>query len=148
MENKLIYTNHIKHYITDAEVSDYFKPSQVEMYNIRRRYQYFKMLLKLKDNERICEIGSGGGEALNILKVEDVTYFPVDLSQKNLKIILEKAATKTCPVAADVFSLPFRNATFDKLILSEVLEHLHNSFQAVLEIYLCPRNIPAGDPSN
>jgi ubiquinone/menaquinone biosynthesis C-methylase UbiE len=135
LNNSQNYNNHIKHYITDAEVSDYFNPGPAEEQSIRRRYQYFKFLLSLKKEDMFCEIGSGGGEALNILKTSHCTYFPVDLSEKNLKIILEKSDTVVYPAVSDIFNLPYKDKVFDKMVASEVLEHLEDPVKALTEIY-------------
>lgn len=134
MENKLDYSDHIAHYITDAEVSDYFNLTNIDQQFIRRRYQYFKFLLSLKKDDTFCEIGSGGGEGLSIIN-KNVKYFPIDLSLKNLRIIHEKSGNSVSPVMADAYTLPFKNAAFTKLIISEVLEHLQNPELALKEIY-------------
>jgi len=115
----------------------------MEEQSIRRRYQFFKSILSFNKDDKFCEIGSGGGEALNILKKSTVVYFPVDLSHKNLKIILQKAETPTNPIVSDIFKLPFKSNTFDKMVISEVLEHLENPTNALIEIHrvLKPKGI-------
>ncbi len=133
--NKLNYSDHIKHYITDAEVSDYFSQGKVEEQSIRRRYQFFRSILSFKKDDKFCEIGSGGGEALSILKTSKAVYYPVDLSHKNLKTILQKSETATLPTISDIINLPFKNRAFDKMVISEVLEHLEHPIEALIEIY-------------
>jgi ubiquinone/menaquinone biosynthesis C-methylase UbiE len=135
MENKITYSDHIKHYITDAQVSDYFSPGEAEKQSIRRRYELFKSLLSLKDNDMFCEVGSGGGQALEIIKKSKVSYYPVDLSQKNLKTIANDAQSMVFPAFADIYALPFKDNSFNKMVVSEVLEHLENPGQALAEIY-------------
>ena len=135
MDNKISYSDHIKHYITDAEVSDYFSPNRADRQIIRRRYELFKSILSLKKDDQFCEIGSGGGEALNIIKNSKATYYPLDLSHKNLKIILKQADTMVCPSVSDIYALPFKDSSFDKMIISEVIEHLENPEDALKEIF-------------
>lgn len=134
MPDKLTYSDHIEHYRMDAEVADYFAPNKNEAQAIRRRYQHFKSLLNPKDNQFVLEIGSGGGEATNILKDKTLFYIPTDLSLKNLKQIKYKAAGITRPVMADAFNLPYHDNTVDLLIMSEVLEHLHDPQRALSEL--------------
>jgi ubiquinone/menaquinone biosynthesis C-methylase UbiE len=133
MPDNLTYSNHIEHYKADAEVADYFNPNKLEAQLIRRRYQYFKFLLKPENNQFILEIGSGGGEAVNILKDQKVKYLPVDLSLKNLARIKHNSDAQ--PVMADCFDLPYSDSTVDRIIMSEVLEHLHQPDQALNELY-------------
>lgn len=135
MAKELTYSNHIEHYRLDAEVADYFKPNAPEAQSIRRRYQYFGKYLNLREGCKILEVGSGGGEALNILKVAHCHYLPLDISFKNLKIIKEKAHGIVSPLVADGFDIPVKDEIIDSLIMSEVLEHLAEPGRALQEIF-------------
>lgn len=135
MAKELSYTNHIEHYRLDAEVADYFKPNALEAQSIRRRYQYFEKYLRPQQGGIILEVGSGGGEALNILKSSATHYLPLDLSLKNLKVIRDKAAGLVTPLVADGFDIPLKNESIDMLIISEVLEHLAQPEQVLKEIF-------------
>ena len=134
MNSKLKYTDYIAHYKTDAELNDYFTTDKFEEQTIRRRYQEFCHLYRIKKNDRILEIGSGGGQALEFLGKYEISYLPLDISLKNLKQIKELSSLKIFPTAGDAYQLPFTDSSFDLVILSEVLEHLDNPAQALKEI--------------
>ncbi len=138
--DNLKYTDHIEHYKLDAEYYDFFTYDKFMEQEHRRRYESIFNLLKVKENERILEIGSGAGHALKHIKSSK--YFPLDVSTHNLKKIIEidhntesKAEKKVFPASGDVFNLPFPSNTFDTIILSEVLEHLDNPPAALKEIF-------------
>jgi len=133
MTQRLSNQNYIEHYRLDAEFADYFTPSPAERENIRRRYQFFRRQLRPKAGHTILEIGSGGGEALNIIP-ENATYIPLDLSHKNLAEIRRRASGRVVPAFADGLNLPFSDGSFDIVIISEVLEHLTEPPRALQEI--------------
>jgi ubiquinone/menaquinone biosynthesis C-methylase UbiE len=134
MSQNLKYTDHIIHYEADAEYQDYFDSDKFEKQLIRRRYEQFFHLYKIKSTDRILEIGSGKGEALQILDKNDSNYYPLDISFKNLKKISQLSAKTIYPITGDVFQLPFSDDSFHLVILSEVLEHLEDPLKALKEI--------------
>ena len=99
----------------------------------RRRYESIFNLLKVKENEKILEIGSGAGHALKHIKSS--IYFPLDVSTHNLIKIKSETEKKVFPTSGDVFNLPFASDSFDNIILSEVLEHLDDPPAALKEIF-------------
>jgi len=128
------YSNHIAHYLADAELNDYFAPDRFEEQNIRRRYEALMALHRIKAGDRVLEIGSGGGPALRLFEKIKFTYFPLDIPVKNLQRIRMDSSERLHPVAGDVYALPFANEAFDCIILSEVLEHLEEALPALAEI--------------
>ena len=129
------YKNHIEHYKIDAEAYDFFNVDKFSVQEHLRRYQSIFNLLKIKNNgnEKILEIGSGGGHALE--HINSNQYFPLDVSSYNLKKIRKKSTKEIFPVSGDIFRLPFSSNKFDAIILSEVLEHLDKPQNALQEIY-------------
>jgi ubiquinone/menaquinone biosynthesis C-methylase UbiE len=73
------------------------------------------------DNDRILEVGCGAGNVME--KVRRGRIIGVDLSWSLAKIALAKSAEKDIFVA-DAQLLPFKDASFNKVICSEVLEHV------------------------
>jgi ubiquinone/menaquinone biosynthesis C-methylase UbiE len=134
MNQKLKYTDYIAHYEADAEYQAYFIVDKFEEQAIRRRYEQFSHLYKIKPGDRILEVGSGGGKALKIMKKGKASYYPLDISLKNLKRISQQADITIFPITGDVFLLPFRDSSFHLIILSEVLEHLENPVAALREL--------------
>jgi ubiquinone/menaquinone biosynthesis C-methylase UbiE len=134
MNQDLKYSDHISHYIADAEYQDYFVVNKFEEQAIRRRYEQFSRLFNIKPGDRVLEVGSGGGAALNIMNKNKVSYYPLDISLKNLKRVSQEADIKIFPSTGDVFNLPFLDSSFHLIIFSEVLEHLENPEEALREL--------------
>lgn len=124
MEGTNTPTNYIQHYKFDGDYYDYFTPDKFMLEEIRRRYQEFHNLGRFKVTDAILEIGSGGGFAQEILKRVQSNYFPLDIPVRNLKIIKGKCSLPVFPVASDAHNLPFKERSFDSVIMAEVLEHL------------------------
>ncbi len=140
------YTDHIAHYKADAELNDYFTVDRFEKQNMRRRYEALFKFYNIKETDRVLEIGSGGGPALSVFKDKKFCYFPVDIPFNNLNQIKNMEQTgqgrpdnalssmEVYPAAADIYFLPFKELSFDCIIMSEVLEHLDELHTALMEI--------------
>ncbi len=127
------YTNHIEHYKLDAEYYDFFSYNKFMQQEHKRRYESIFNLLKVKPEESILEIGSGGGHALKHIKQSK--FFPMDVSNFNLKKIRDKSTVEIFPASGDALNLPYKPESFDYIILSEVLEHIDKPEAALKEIF-------------
>ena len=100
--------------------------------------------LKLNDNDKLLDLGCGEGRhALSAYVSKELKVYAVDLSIKDLGTTKnrfneffetdnEKKALSLA--AADAKNLPFQDNTFDSVICSEVLEHIHDYKSVLLEI--------------
>lgn len=97
--------------------------------------QDFVCMLPSGDDVRVLEIGCGSGDtgALALAQGRAAHYTGVDISAK--------AAQKAAAVLSEVLigdvekmPLPWRPASFDALILSEVLEHLVDPWSALARL--------------
>jgi len=100
--------------------------------------------LKLNDNDKLLDLGCGEGRhALSAYISKELKVYAVDLSIKDLGTTKnrfneffetdnEKKALSLA--AADAKNLPFQDNTFDSVICSEVLEHVHDYKSVLLEI--------------
>jgi SAM-dependent methyltransferase len=102
-------------------------------------------LLGLSPGDRVLDLGCGEGRhAINAYICEEVESVGVDLSPEDIATAIEKSQDFLEPdnlnksltlTVADALDLPFADDSFDKVICSEVLEHIPDYPGALLEIY-------------
>lgn len=101
--------------------------------------------LRLGDGERLLDLGCGEGRhAISAYIVKDLEAVGVDLSVNDLQTTRERFGEfveanntdKSLVISvANAESLPFEDESFDKVICSEVLEHIHSYQQVLAEIH-------------
>ena len=99
----------------------------------------------LTSGDRVLDLGCGEGRhAIGVYLAEDVESVGVDLSPEDIAIAQEKAQDFLDPQnpnksltlkVANAMDLPFADDSFDKVICSEVLEHIPDYPGALREIY-------------
>jgi SAM-dependent methyltransferase len=100
--------------------------------------------LRLQDNDRILDLGCGEGRhAITAYLCKNVESVAVDLSIKDLQTTKERFVEFADPDNGDKrllisiangTQLPFNEHTFDKVICSEVLEHVADYGAVIAEI--------------
>ena len=100
--------------------------------------------LRLTDGERILDLGCGEGRhAISAYMFNNLDAVGVDLSERDLQttrmrfeeFVEPGNENKSLVISvANAESLPFEDAAFDKVICSEVLEHIHAYTQVIDEI--------------
>ena len=100
-------------------------------------FTYFPLL----PGERVLDVGCGEGRhVINAYLHGDVTAIGIDLNPADLRIAQQRFTPFSQPdnpqkhfalQVADATRLPFADHSFDKIICSEVLEHIHD-YEAVL----------------
>lgn len=100
-------------------------------------FKYFP----LQPGERVLDVGCGEGRhVINAYLHGEVTAIGIDLNLNDLRTARERFTPFAEPAntekffalqAADAKRLPFADHSFDKVICSEVLEHIHD-YEAVL----------------
>lgn len=125
MENR----DYISHYQLDAELFSYFENNKFDEDYNNRLHSFINKFIKATNN-KILDVGSGGGWSAKKLK-KSGDLFLIDLSFKNLSII--KNSYDSYCIQSDAIKLPFRDNTFDYVIISEVLEHINKPEYAIKE---------------
>jgi len=88
----------------------------------------------------VLEAGCGVGAQTKIIatKNPDSNFVSVDLSADSIEEAKEMIHSLDISnvelMQADIYELPFKDETFDSVIVCFVLEHLHNSIQALKEL--------------
>ncbi len=103
-----------------------------------RRARIILENLELKGEEKVLEVGCGRGFYLKALKTiwPNLKVTGLDINPKYL-VQARKflGPIKANLVLGDATSLPFSNCEFDRIIASEVLEHIPDDLQALSEMY-------------
>ncbi|PIV00992.1 hypothetical protein COS54_01870 [Candidatus Shapirobacteria bacterium CG03_land_8_20_14_0_80_39_12] len=103
-----------------------------------RRARIIFANLDINGNEKILEIGCGRGFYLKTLKEvwPKLEVTGIDLNLEYLKKAEEFVGElKVNLRVADATKLPFEDKTFDRIIATEILEHIPDDQKAIAEIY-------------
>jgi len=92
--------------------------------------RHFLDLIEKREGEKVLELGCSSGFLTRYLG--KVTA--IDTSQGMLEVTRKKNPQATC-IATDMFELPFKNNSFDKVVTMRVWNHLDNKdlTKAILE---------------
>jgi len=101
-------------------------------------------LIGIKDGERVLDVGCGEGRhSWEACKRNDCLVCASDIDETNLKkahyalYLLEKQGEtkgQWLLATSNITNLPFKDASFDKVICSEVLEHIPDDLQGISEL--------------
>lgn len=93
-------------------------------------------MLALKQDERILEIGCGEGYYTKKLLEATPDVFATDISEKFLEKAKKNTDSKACEyTCCPSENLPYPDGYFDKILMSEVIEHLLDWRQGIKEAY-------------
>lgn len=112
--------------------------SKVGDLSFRRRILTLLDYLDIQPTDRVLDAGCGEGFYVMLLdELYGGEVVGLDFDPEILKLakkwIKEKPNVKL--IEGDVTKLPFKNESFDKIILSEVLEHVPDDQKALTEMY-------------
>ena len=101
-------------------------------------------LLGVGEGQHILDVGCGGGRhSWGVYSQFDCQVCALDLGENDLKKtryvlgVVEderQRSGKWVAIQGDAMRLPLREASFDRVICSEVLEHVHDDRQSVAEL--------------
>jgi ubiquinone/menaquinone biosynthesis C-methylase UbiE len=84
-------------------------------------------------NKSILDCGCGTGRFAEFFAHKGAKINGIDISENMLNVARDKVPCATF-AKADIFSLPFNNNTFDIIICSQVLTHLHKYKEPLAEM--------------
>lgn len=130
MEEPVSYEDYDKHVIAQGlqfQIDNYYNPKNIEM---KRRIEIILGKLKPVPNEKILDLGCGVGTfAYHCAKAEANTW-GLDYSYESIKAAKElcdkfEVAKNTNFLVHDVKNgLPFSDSFFDKIVVSDFIEHI------------------------
>lgn len=101
----------------------------------RRRARTLLDYLDLNDGEKVLDCGCGMGVYMMLMnRLRDVEIYGVDGDVGRLEWA-ERERIDARLASVDIQKLPFADNSFDKLLLSEVLEHIADDRQAMREVF-------------
>src|SRR5579884_2755755 len=101
-----------------------------------------KLLVESCKGKRILDIGGGTGRTGNVLSQSGYEVTVLDKNESIMRYGQERYPHLTF-IQGDAYSLPFRNGSFDEVILEEIVEHFENQEKAIDEVFRVLK--PAGE---
>lgn len=130
--------NYMEHYQKDASIFDYFEERSGGTEHDERRVREY-VLSKIPEScSSILDVGCGKAWIAKELVKSKELICSLDISATNPGRALElyPSANHTA-VVADALNLPFRDASFDCVISSEVIEHIEKPELFISELFRC-----------
>ena len=117
----------------DLSALDRILQNEVDM-AFRRRTRLLLDYLELRDDDRVLDCGCGMGFYLMAMqKLRRLRLVGLDVDRDRLAWA-EREGIDAELVLGDAEDLPFADASFDKVLMSEVLEHLRDDRAALREV--------------
>ncbi|MBP7777954.1 MAG: methyltransferase domain-containing protein [Acidobacteria bacterium] len=102
----------------------------------RRRITTILEYLDLQSGDRVLDCGCGLGWCLNVMgELFDCALYGVDIDRARLTRAANEIGPRSQLLAASAAHLPFLDDSVDKIVLSEVLEHVADDAAVLREVY-------------
>lgn len=119
---------------TDHALLDRLLLNEADM-AFRRRARILMDYLDLQHGDRVIDLGCGMGFYLMLMdRMRKIELYGFDQERPRLQRAQSEVDTARL-LQGDLYDLPFRAESFDKVLLSEVLEHLEHDRRGLQAIY-------------
>lgn len=105
---------------------------------LKRRARRIVEELELKDGDQVLEVGCGNGYYLSLLNRLGFKLILTGIDNDKAALIDAErfiASSKVKLILGDAANLPFKNNSFEKVICSEVIEHVQDEKKVLQEIH-------------
>lgn len=109
----------------------YENPNLYKRFFYLTRFNSVVSSLSPQKGERVLDVGCGPGFYTRYLVNSGCQVTAIDFSKEYIKQAKSYVGNKAKFIVADATSLPFKNNYFDKLLLSEIIEHVQD-YKSVL----------------
>jgi len=100
-----------------------------------RRVRVVLEYLDIQPGERVLDCACGLGWFTHVIReMHDCALAATDFDLARLRTARRETPTDVSVTASDVLRLPYRDGAFDKVVLSEVLEHIVDDDAALKEV--------------
>ena len=112
------------------------KTTNVSIYDLHTRIRspIILSMLQIKSGDTFLDLGSGTGYFSETIAQQKTTTCCLDISLENLRSIKAREVRDVCLINSEAETLPFIEESFDKVLCSEVLEHIKGDKEALREI--------------
>ncbi len=101
----------------------------------RRRVRVVLEYLDIGPGDRVLDCGCGLGWFLKVIgELSECSLFGTDYDVPRLRTASREMGARAPVAASDILRLPYADGTFDKAVLSEVLEHVTDDLGSLLEV--------------
>ncbi len=128
--------NYKEHYKIDSEEFDYFEERTGATKHDERRVREYIISKVPKNADLILDVGCGAAWTAKTFLPKGKKVISLDISKKNPHTAINKYSSKNhFGITADSFKLPFNTNSIGCVIASEIIEHVVDPDNFVMELF-------------